>query len=75
MDEAENAVRKQMKNRQGTETFVASARISVYNKLFGLSPASAYRQPGPFVNGSAETENTDGAVDLGVFNKPKDKEG
>lgn len=38
-------VRKQMKNRKGTESFVASQRIATFNKLFGLSVASAYRQP------------------------------
>lgn len=38
-------VRKQMKNRKGTETFVTSQRIATFNKLFGLSTASAYRQP------------------------------
>lgn len=38
-------VRKQMKNRKGTDTFVASQRISTFNKLFGLSVAAAYRQP------------------------------
>jgi hypothetical protein len=45
MNEAENTVRTQMKNRKGTDTFVASARIATYNKIFGLSVASAYRQP------------------------------
>jgi hypothetical protein len=45
MDEAEHAVREQMRNRKGTDMFANSARISTYNKLFGLNPASAYRQP------------------------------
>ena len=45
MDEAEQTVRNQMKNRRGTDVFVTSARIVAYNKLFGLSVASAYRQP------------------------------
>jgi hypothetical protein len=45
MNEAEQTVRTQMKNRKGTDTFVLSARIATYNKIFGLSVASAYRQP------------------------------
>jgi hypothetical protein len=45
MNEAEATVRKQMKNRKGTETFVASQRIATFNKIFGLSVAAAYRQP------------------------------
>ncbi|QGJ90064.1 tail assembly chaperone [Mycobacterium phage Indlulamithi] len=45
MNEVEAQVRKQMKNRKGTETFVASQRIATFNKLFGLSVAAAYRQP------------------------------
>lgn len=45
MNEAEANVRKQMKNRRGTDTFVASHRIVTFNKLLGLSVAAAYRQP------------------------------
>lgn len=70
MDEAEAQVRKSMKNhRGGVEPFVVSARINVYNKLFGLSPTSAYRQVGPLPSG----ENSDGNVDLSVFNKKEPK--
>lgn len=38
-------MRTQMKNKKGTDIFVASARIASFNRLFGLSTASAYRQP------------------------------
>ena len=38
-------VRKQMKNRKGTDTFVHSQRIAAFNRLFGLSVAAAYAQP------------------------------
>lgn len=42
---AEAQVRNQMKNRKGTDAFAQSARIVAFNKIFGLSTASAYRQP------------------------------
>jgi hypothetical protein len=45
MQEAEVSVRNQMKNRKGSDAFVTSARMVAYNKLMGLSVASAYRQP------------------------------
>lgn len=45
MNEAEMTVRRQMKNRKGTDAFAASSRIAAFNKLFGLSVASAYREP------------------------------
>ena len=45
MQEAEQTVRQQMKNKKGTEMFVASTRIATFNKIFGLSTASAFRQP------------------------------
>lgn len=45
LEEVEATVRNQMKNRRGTETFVTSQRIAAFNKIFGLSVASAYRQP------------------------------
>lgn len=45
LQEAEQNVRQQMKNRKGTEMFVTSTRIATFNKIFGLSTASAYRQP------------------------------
>jgi hypothetical protein len=45
MNEVEMAVRNQMKNRKGTDIFVRSQRISAFNRLFGLSTASAYRDP------------------------------
>lgn len=70
MDEAEQIVRKQMQNRKGVETFIVSARIATYNKLFGLDPASAYRSPviGPPPE-KQEPESADGAIDLTRFNK------
>lgn len=68
MDEAENAVRKQMGNRKGVETFALSARISVYNKLFGLDPSTAYRSP-TLPPADHPAESNDGAIDLSVFNK------
>lgn len=71
MDEAENTVRKQMQNRKGVETFVVSARMSVYNKLFGLNPNTAYRSP--ILPQQTPAESSDGTVDLGVFNKPKEQ--
>lgn len=45
VNDAEATVRNQMKNRKGTDAFAASARISTFNKIFGLSTAAAYRQP------------------------------
>lgn len=48
MNEAEATVRNQMKNQAGTDVFAHSAKIAAYNKLMGISVASAYRQPGMF---------------------------
>lgn len=64
MDEAETTIRKSMQNRKGVETFVASARISMYNKIFGLNPSGAYRSPT-----LPPAESADGAIDLAAFNK------
>jgi len=72
MDEAENTVRKAMQNRKGVETFVVSARISTYNRLFGINSASAYRAP-TLAPAENIAESSDGSIDLGVFNKPKEK--
>ncbi|QNJ59235.1 tail assembly chaperone [Mycobacterium phage MrMiyagi] len=52
MNEVENAVRNQMKNKRGTDAFVHSARTAAFNKLMGLSVASAYRQPHSFTSSS-----------------------
>lgn len=56
MNEAEAAVRNQMKNQAGTDVFAHSAKIAAYNKLMGISVASAYRQPGTFKNKKDETK-------------------
>ena len=48
MNEAEAAVRNQMKNQSGSDVFAHSAKLAAYNKLMGISVASAYRQPGTF---------------------------
>ena len=45
MDEAEQAIRRSMKNRKGTDTFVMSQRIAVYNRLLGLNDKAAYKDP------------------------------
>lgn len=50
MNEAEMAVRNQMKNQSGADIFAHSAKLAAYNKLMGLSVASAYRQPSVFKN-------------------------
>lgn len=62
-------VRKQMKNRKGTDSFVASQRIATFNKLFGLSTASAYRQPDVPPTQSAEPKTPEpvGVTDLSGF--------
>lgn len=45
MNEAEANVIRQMKNQPGAEMFAHSAKTAAYNKLMGISTASAYRQP------------------------------
>lgn len=45
MDEAEQAIRRSMKNRKGTDTFVMSQRIAIYNRLLGLDDKAAYKDP------------------------------
>lgn len=44
-NEAEQAVRIQMKNRKGTDGFALQARHVAFNKLMGLSVESAYAAP------------------------------
>lgn len=44
-NEAEMNVRLQMKNRKGTDGFALQAREVAFNKLLGLSVASAYATP------------------------------
>ena len=44
-DEAEMAVRMQMKNRRGTDGFALQARTVAFNKLLGLSVEGAYAAP------------------------------
>jgi hypothetical protein len=79
MNEAEAAVRKQMKNQSGTDMFAQSARISAYNKLMGLDNTSAYRKPDSFLEAKkpkakspvpkAITIDAKGKVDLSFFNR------
>lgn len=44
-EEAEMVIRLQMKNRRGTDGFAMQAREVAFNKLLGLSVASAYSAP------------------------------
>ncbi len=74
MNEAETTVRNQMKNQKGTEMFVHSAKLAAYNKLMGISPVSAYRQPGIIKSKAkspvpqAKKASGEGKVDLSIFN-------
>lgn len=45
IEEAEAAVRIQMKNRRGTDGFALQARQVAFNKLVGLPVDSAYAAP------------------------------
>lgn len=46
MDEAEDNIRRSMKNRKGTETFVNSQRRATFNKLLGIKETTnVYKQP------------------------------
>lgn len=80
LNEVESTVRKQMRNQAGTDIFVQSAKIAAYNKLMGLSTASAYRQPDSFTLNKKEGEtksvappsisvSAEGKLDLSMFNK------
>ena len=80
LNEVESTVRKQMRNQAGTDIFVQSAKIAAYNKLMGLSTASAYRQPDSFTLSKKEGEvetvapkaisvSAEGKLDLSMFNK------
>lgn len=44
-EEAEMVIRLQMKNRRGTDGFAMQAREVAFNKLLGLSVATAYAAP------------------------------
>lgn len=44
-DEAEMAVRNQMKNQRGSDSFILQARQLAFNKLVGLSKEAAYATP------------------------------
>lgn len=71
MNEAENNIRRSMKNRKGTDTFVVSQRTAVYNRLLGLSDTAAYKQPAPTPKtpvSQGKAMSGEGKVDLGRFN-------
>lgn len=72
LNEVELTVRNQMKNSSGADVFVQSARTSMYNKLMGLDPASAYRSPGVFADKpkkvATQAVSAEGKLDLTVFN-------
>jgi hypothetical protein len=78
MNEAEMTVRNQMKNQSGSDMFAQSSRTATYNKLMGLSVASAYRQPGLLklndeskaksLVPQAKSASGEGNVDLTMFN-------
>lgn len=61
-----------MKNSSGADVFVQSARTSMYNKLMGLDPASAYRSPSVFADKpkkvATQAVSAEGKLDLTVFN-------
>ena len=79
MNEAEATVRNQMKNQSGADMFANSAKMATYNKLMGLSVATAYRQPGSLKSKKdeskakspvpqAKTGSGEGKIDLTIFN-------
>lgn len=78
MNEAETAVRNQMKNSTGADMFAHSAKMAAYNKIMGLSVAAAYRQPGSLSQKDkskakslvpqAKSASGEGKIDLTMFN-------
>lgn len=77
MNEAEATVMRQMKNQAGAEMFAHSAKTAAYNKLMGISPTSAYRQPMSFtkkeepkaVVSKPITVGAEDKFDLTIFNR------
>lgn len=68
-NEAEQAVRMQMKNRKGTDPFALQARHVAFNKMVGLSVDSAYAAP--TVPGRGNAEKRGPKRDLGKLSVPR----
>jgi hypothetical protein len=69
MDEAEQRTRQSMRNRAGTDTFVASARQAIFNKLMGITETkNVYRQPQVTKKIEEKKIDAEGEIDLKAFN-------
>lgn len=70
MDEAENNTRKSMRNRKGTDTFVASVRQRTFNSLMGIKDTTGvYKQPEVIKRSEdAKQITAEGNFDLKGFN-------
>lgn len=70
MDEAEQNIRRSMRNRKGTDTFVLSARQATYNKLLGIKDTkNVYKQPQIVKQQEAQKQiSGEGTVNLNTLN-------
>lgn len=69
MAEAEATVRRQMRNKKGVDAFANSARTVTFNRLMGLSTASAYKQPAVFSTKSLTKKTKASQKDSSGFDK------